>query len=242
MMIRSWKLGLIAATALVTASASGSAASLQVMPINIEVLAPGAASTVTLSNQGGDIVNAQIRVFKWVQQDGQDQLVPTKDVVASPPAIKLTQAAKGVVRVVRLGKTPAAGEESYRLVVDEVPPPPKPGQVGVGFTVRYSIPVFFSAAGADSKLAWKATFTKGQLRLVADNSGSRHVRVASLQIVDGKGAAKTVVPGLAGYVLGNSWKLWQLKVKSVAAGGTIKIKAESDNGPIEASVQVQAAN
>ena len=49
--------------------------------------------------------------------------------------------------------------------------------------------------------------------------------------------------GLAGYVLGQSSKHWIVKnaSKSVAAGSTIKITAQGDNGPIEATARVVAA-
>ena len=119
--MRSWILGLLSATVLsVAVPAAALASSLQVAPVNIEVPAPGAASTITLKNSGSGSVNAQIRVFKWTQVDGKDQLVPTKEVVASPPAVKLGPGKSSVVRIVRRSKSPTATEESFRLVVDEV--------------------------------------------------------------------------------------------------------------------------
>jgi fimbrial chaperone protein len=242
-MMRSWTPALLAA-ALTAAPAAALAASLQVTPVNIEVPAPGAASKITLSNPGTDNVTAQIRVFRWLQAEGEDRLVATRDVVASPPAVKLAPGKKAVIRIVRLGKTPAAAEETYRLVVDEVPKPPKPGQAGVGFTVRHSIPVFFSKPGADGELTWKAKVTGGKLVLQADNAGGRRVRVASLKVVDGAGATIRFGEGLAGYVLGQSSKFWVMKgaAKSLKPGASITIIAQGDNGPIEATARVVAAN
>ncbi len=241
--MRSWISGLLAASAMLSATVA-SASSLQITPISIEVPAPGAASTVTLNNPGADTVNAQIRIFKWVQNNGEDELIATKDVVASPPAVKLAPGKKSVIRVVRLGKTPVAAEETYRLIVDELPKPVKAGSAGVGFSVRYSIPVFFSKAGDDADLSWQATVVKGQLVLKAENSGGRRVRLASLAVVNGSGKTIKVGEGLAGYVLGQSSRQWTVKgaSKAVAAGGTIKITAQGDNGPIEATAKVVAAN
>jgi len=241
--MRSWISGLLAAVAISASSAVASASSLQVSPVNIEVPAPGAASTVTLNNDGGDTINAQIRIFKWIQKNGKDELVPTRDVVASPPAVKLVAGKKSVIRIVRVIKSPAVTEESYRLIVDEVPKPPKAQQAGVGFTVRYSIPVFFSKSGEDSEISWKASMIKGQLVLTASNSGGRRVRLASLRVVNA-GKTVNVGQGLAGYVLGQSSREWAVKsgVKSIAPGGTITILAQGDNGPIEATAKVQAPN
>lgn len=244
MKIRSWMLGLSVATLLVSMPAAFAATSLQVAPVNIEVPAPGAASKVTLSNSGDELVNAQVRIFKWVQIDGKDELVPTREVVASPPAVKLQPGKKSVIRIVRLSKSPAVVEETYRLVVDEVPKPPKVGQAGVGFAVRYSIPVFFSKPGADSDVSWTASVAGGKLVVRAENTGGRRVRVAALKVTNAAGKTITIAEGLAGYVLGQSSRFWIVggKAKSIATGGTIKITAQGDNGPIEVTANVAAAN
>jgi len=242
--MRSWISGFLAATALIAAPAAALASTLEITPINVEVPAPGAVSTVTLHNPGADVVNAQIRVFKWTQRNGQDELVPTTEVVASPPAIKLETGRKGVVRIVRLSKQPASAEETFRLVVDEIPKPVKPGQVGVGFSVRYSIPVFFSRPGEEPSLTWKASSGRHGLVLEADNNGGRRVRLAALKIVSVKGRALSIGNGLAGYVLAQSAKTWTVTGagKQIAPGTTIKIIAQGDNGPVEATAKVVAAN
>ncbi len=229
-----------------TIFASGPAAlaasSLQISPVNLEVPAPGAASKITLENPGGEALNAQIRIYKWVQINGQDELVPTRDVVASPPALKLAPGKKGVVRVVRVNKSPATSEETYRLVVDEVPKPIKPGQSGVSFALRYSIPVFFSQAGLESDVAWSASFSGGKLILQAQNAGQRRVKVSALKVVNSSGKIIIVAEGLAGYVLGQSSKTWAVGGKAKSISGTIKIIAKSDIGPIEVTTNVVAAN
>lgn len=240
--MRSWIAGLLLASAATFLPAQGMASSLQITPVNIEVPAPGAASKVTLANAGSEQVNAQIRVFKWVQKNGKDELVETRDVVASPPALKLAPNGKTVIRVVRVNKTPAAAEESYRLIVDEVPTKPKVGDAGVGFAIRYSVPVFFSKPGQDADLNWSATVSNGQLVLKVDNAGGRRARLAALTVTGKGGKSVSFGSGLSGYVLGQSSRVWVAKAKAIAPGNTIKIVAQGDNGPIEATAKVQAAN
>src|SRR6266508_5911005 len=67
------------------------AATLQVAPVLVEVMAPSMASTLTLRNDGRDPVFAQIRVFRWTQEGGQERLEPTDEVVASPPSVTLAR-------------------------------------------------------------------------------------------------------------------------------------------------------
>ncbi len=240
--MRSWIAALLLASTAAVFSGEALASSLQISPVNIEVPAPGAASKVTITNSGDESVNAQVRLFKWVQKNGKDELVETRDVIASPPAIKMGAGKKSVIRVVRVSKTPATTEESYRLIVDEVPKPPKPGQAGVGFAIRYSIPVFFSKPGEDTDLNWKASVSNGKIVVTAANTGGRRVRLANLKVVGGSGKDVSFGSGLSGYVLGQSSRMWIAKSKSIKPGSSIKIVAQSDNGSIEATAQVQAAN
>src|SRR5262245_42609749 len=103
------------------AGGSALAASFQVAPLLLEVTAPGPAPPLTLRNTGSSPIATQIRVFRWSQEDGNERLAPTEDVVASPPAAELHPGQDYVVRVVRLTKSPVAGEEAYRLLIDELP-------------------------------------------------------------------------------------------------------------------------
>ncbi|MBI2717902.1 MAG: molecular chaperone [Rhizobiales bacterium] len=148
--------GTVLVMQLLAAAGAASAASLQVAPVNIEVPAPGAATTLTLENLGATVVNAQIRIFRWQQTGGRDDLVATTDAVVSPPAVRMVAGQKSVIRIVRTTKQPIAGEEGYRLVVDEIPAALKPGINGVNFNVRYSIPVFFTTAGIAPEISWRA--------------------------------------------------------------------------------------
>jgi fimbrial chaperone protein len=67
------------------AAGSACAASLQVAPVLLDIAAPAAAAMVTLRNTGATPIATQIRVFRWVQEEGRERLEPTADVVASPP-------------------------------------------------------------------------------------------------------------------------------------------------------------
>src|SRR4051812_23852746 len=125
---------------------AASAGSLQIEPVLIDITAPGAASTVTLRNEGATPINAQIRVFRWSLVDGQEKFEPTEDVVASPPSVSLTPKTQYIARIVRVTKRPVTGEESYRLLVDQLPDLSQQKNGAVNLLVRYSIPVFFGAS------------------------------------------------------------------------------------------------
>jgi fimbrial chaperone protein len=144
------------------------AASLQVAPVKVEVASPGAATSVKLRNEGTTPLNAQIRVFRWSQVNGEDKLEPTTDVVASPPLTKLSPKTDYTVRLVRVSKTPVAKEETYRLFIDELPDAANQRNRAVNLLLRYSIPVFFyPASGAPASLTWSVDHSGGKLSVVA---------------------------------------------------------------------------
>src|SRR5438094_6012930 len=216
------------------------AASLQVAPVKVEVAAPGAATTLKLRNEGTTPLNAQIRVFRWSQVNGEDKLEPTNDVVASPPIARLAPKVDYTVRLVRVNKTPVAKEETYRLFVDELPDAANQRNRAVNLLLRYSIPVFFyPAAGNPPTLTWSVEQSGGKLAVVAKNSGDRHLRISNLKLRDEKGGTVSFGDGLSGYVLGGSTRRWVVASGkgSLSAGGNIAVSAQGDLGPINASAQ-----
>ena len=219
-------------------TASSEAAQIHVRPVLVELPAPASAATLTLNNRGKGVVTAQVRVFRWTQVNGKDKLTPTRDVVASPPLLRMASGRDNVVRIVRITKRPVKGEESYRLIVDQIPEKKKKG-VGVVFAVRYSIPVFFYQPGASKpKLSWKAAKKGRNIVLTAHNSGARHERIAKLKITSTSGKTQLLSRGLAGYVLGGSTKVWT-KPARIKLRGAVTIKGQGIHGPIKAKARLR---
>ena len=240
MRLKMLKLNVLSAAnfALLALTCPALAGSLQVSPINIEMGQGISTTTENLENKGTSVITAQVRVFKWTQTDGKESLTPTTDVVASPPALKIQPGAKATVRIVRLSKATVVGEESYRLIIDDIPPPPdKPGDA-VTFAVRHAIPVFFQAPGIKSKLTWTAAIKGGELELTAANAGDLHSRLAQMTVTS-NGTVVGSLNGLAGYVMGHDASHWKFKVKGVGAGSTLSLKASSNDGPISTPIAVQ---
>ena len=229
---------------LICPAASAAAASLQVYPVNIEVKAPALASTLTLRNLNDHMAATQIRVFRWYQKNGKDFLEPTRSVVASPPAANLKPGTDYTVRIVRVDRSPVAGEESYRLLVDQIPDSALLKTGAVNLTIRYSIPVFFSNSPQLAKVSWRMTARDGHILMVATNSGQQRQKIANLVLVDSKGRVLKFGNGLLGYVLGGGSHEFNSPVlpAGYASNGQFLLKYSTDNGTFEASVASQNAN
>ena len=229
----------IAAILVAGAYAPAKAGSLQVEPVLVDVTAPGAASTITLHNAGPTPINAQIRVFRWSLVDGVEKLEATDDVVASPPSAMLAPNAKNIARIVRVSKQPVVGEESYRLLVDQLPDLSQQKNGAVNLMVRYSIPVFFGAANKKHPtLAWSVSVKGDKVTLAAHNTGDRRLRISALTVRDANGRSISLGTGLAGYALGQSTKSWTVPARGFAASGSATISAHSDGGPVQAVASI----
>ena len=221
------------AAVLATGAHPASAGALQVTPVGFE-LPPGAAAAVlTVRNGDPTPMNVQVRVFTWRQVDGRDQLTPTDDVAVSPPIAPIGPASEHIVRVVRLIAA-SATEASYRLIVDELPPPPGLGPQRVQLLLRHSIPLFFEAPGATPpKLAWTVAAGDHALTLTGANTGGRHARISNLKLLDAAGKIVAQHAGLVGYVLAGQAANWTLPTDTPAGARPVRLTADGDGGPID---------
>jgi fimbrial chaperone protein len=230
--------GIVTTALLLSQIAGASAARLLVEPILLEMNG-AAAGTLTLRNEESVESDVQTRVFRWLQADGRETLEPTTDAVASPPAIRLTPHSDYTVRIVRTATEPVAGEESYRVIVDQLPSPGRQMQRAVNILIRQSIPVFFRAGQLTrANVSWSVTSEHGQISVSAVNGGDERLRIASLQLHDGAGTVVDFGNGLVGYVLGHSSMkfIFAKPPRGFGAVGPIQLAAFGNNGTIHATV------
>lgn len=209
-----------------------SASGLQVMPTSLSLEPDRAADGLWLRNSGDALLNAQVRVYHWTQENGDDQLTPTRALVASPPMLKLDAGKSQLVRVIRTGAPPRDMEDAYRVVINELPVANEKG--GLSFVLRYSIPVFVQAPGSvDAKpvLNWNLQRKDGQLMLDVSNKGNKHAQISDVQITDTTGQQHTLKQGLLGYVLPGMHMHWELNSDSagIEVGGTLHARINGES-------------
>lgn len=226
-------------------AATASAASLQVSPISLEFAPKEQAQSLWLSNTGTVPLRAQVRVQQWTQTAEGDQLSPTRELLASPPVVEIPPGDRQMIRIIRPQGGVPAREESYRLIVDELPSaavagPGGTAPAGLQFLLRYSVPVFVSpvdplpVTGKPSDIsALSASLQSGPTApvLTVENKGTQRVKISQLVHVDQQGRRTSLVPGLLGYVLAGQRMQWPLTLpaaQALPAGGTFKAKINAD--------------
>ncbi|MCU7695911.1 fimbria/pilus periplasmic chaperone [Acinetobacter sp. AYS6] len=162
------------------------AASIRLSPVSVEILNDQAASSISLYNQSNESTDLQVRVFEWRQNAGQDQLIPTDEIAISPPFLKLQPNDSYNLRVVRINPGPVSGEQTYRIIIDELPKPVDSRKVdqGVNVLLRSSLPVFVVNKDAITKINWSIQQEQTNSYITIHNVGNRHALLSNLTLVD----------------------------------------------------------
>ena len=230
--------GAILALAGVTlAMAQPTAVGLTILPVTIRLESNEPAATLTIHNQRDNDLRFQIRAFAWSQEHGTDQLTPSDALLVSPPLGVAKAGADQTVRMLLRG--PAQGKEAtYRILFDEIPPPPSPGTITIA--IRFSIPVFAEPPSlAPPHLVWSVESDGRESFLVAVNDGGSHQAVRDIALISSSG--QTLKVESAGpYVLAGSTRRWRI-LGLRSTGETVHLTAHTDTGSVDQTVAVRNA-
>jgi fimbrial chaperone protein len=152
------------------AAARADASSFSVNPTQVALSAKLTSALLTIRNETDEPLRFQLSVSAWSQSlTGEMQLTPTSEIIFFPALLALGPKEERKIRVGAV-VAPGAVEKTYRLSVNELPPPEKPGQTGIRMLTKMSIPIFLGPA-----------VKKGQatLRELALRSGSFTFRLAN---------------------------------------------------------------
>ncbi|MGV6939712.1 fimbrial biogenesis chaperone [Stenotrophomonas maltophilia] len=234
---RPWRATGVALLALsLLAAAPAGATSLQVAPTSLQLEARQRAGELWLTNSGTSPVRLQVRVFRWVQQDGQEQLLPTEELLATPPMQELGAGQQQLVRVMRPNHEPPATQQYYRLIVDEVPDLATRAN-GMQFVLRYSIPVFVQPSGGKLAPRLQASLVRlkdGRNGVEVANTGNSYAQIADLALGSVQ-RPRIVHPGLLGYVLPGQVMRWPIERTAIDRDNdqiTAKLNGESEQTPL----------
>jgi fimbrial chaperone protein len=228
---------LIAAAA--AAIAPAGASTFNISPIRAELTGAHRTEALTITNADDNPVVVQIRVVSWSQASGTEQLVDTRELLATPPVLQIPAMGQQIVRVALRRDPDPAQELTYRVIFEEVPQAAPKDFVGLRVALHLSIPVFVAPAHgkASPAVQWDSRWLpNGQLELAATNSGSGH-----LQITDFEARFPGSLMPLRGvtskYVLPGSRMSWTLTPPADATRkGAIPIHGHSDQGEFSADV------
>lgn len=223
---------------------AGAASTFHVSPVRVELGAGRGSVALTVRNEGDAPTVIQTQVVEWSQQEGKDVYQPTSDVLATPPIFTVAPGAAQIARVA-LRRAPDPGRElAYRIFLQEVPGPPQAGFQGAQLALRISIPIFVEASKPQGlKLDWSAQRGPGgELRLVINNIGGKHVQVYDLALSSAGGAEPVYSDQSASYVLPGQRRSWVFKPIGgrTLTGDRVHVTALTDAGRVQTEIVLES--
>jgi fimbrial chaperone protein len=214
------------------------AANLAVDPVRVELSPDQATAAINIRNDSDQPTSLQIQALAWSQVDGKDVYTPTRELLVSPPIVTLAPKSEQVIRTALRRSADAATELTYRIYLQELPPPPTPGVVALQVALRIGLPVFVKpqTGKAAPNMNWRILRAgESELRVILRNHGTAHVQVSDFALY-----ASSAQPAVAGessssYVLAGQTREWLLKIErsTKITGGQLRLKAYTDAGNVD---------
>jgi fimbrial chaperone protein len=186
------------------------AASLEISPLIVTLAAGQTTTTIEVRNRGETLIAIQARSYRWTQTGNEDTLIPTQEIILSPPIFTVPAGASQTVRLLLRGGIGGTEERSYRLLLDEVPPANTLNKQ-IEMALRISLPVIVaSASSAPAGLQWRAERgPSGETQLTVTNPGPTYDRVSLIEVTLADGSHPKVIPrGKNPYILPGATRDW----------------------------------
>ena len=220
------------------------ATDLGVSPVRVTLSDKQKMGTLTVRNNGTEPVPMQLEVLNWSREEGNDVFTPTRELIVNPPIFTIPAGGSQLIRV-GLRRAPDAQRElTYRIFLQELPPPPNPDFNGTKMLMRVSLPVFvLPKVAAKPVLRWHAVRTSdGALKISLTNSGNAHIQIANFSLSLPGSAQPWITQQTSDYVLIGKSLDWILPANAdysiPKSGATIQLFAQTDAGDIEAEVLI----
>lgn len=185
----------------------------------------------------------QARMNVWSQENGkEDTIVPTDDVVVSPPIFKIQAKSRQLIRVGNLKKPDTNVEGAYRLYLDEVPAPRKPDDQSITVALRISVPVFISPliGRAKPSVSWKAEVVdEKNIKLILLNSGTAHIQITGVRAVLQDDTTLGILPEMMTYLLPQKTHIYNIKTEKPWEGEPLRVMIKSDTAPFGVETEVK---
>lgn len=218
------------------------AGSFTVNPVRVTLTDTQGIAALTVRNMGAEATVVQLDLMDWSQAKGDNVLVPSEQLLATPPLFTLPPGGSQIIRVGLRKPADANRESTYRVILREVLPE-RTDEQGLRVALQLSLPVFVVPHGRYTpKLNWKLTRTGGDgLRLTATNVGNAHVQIGSFRIMLPDERTSIANRAAPDYLLPGTSRSWDLHTNAdVTTGAPLRLHADTDAGEIRANLVLEA--
>lgn len=214
------------------ATGAHAAGTFTVSPVRIFMSPKDRAVAITVTNDGNEELVMQAEVFAWGQKPGgEDELVPSEDLILSPPILKMAPKSRQVVRLALIQKRPLDKQITYRLVVREVPEVKQAERdINMQVALAFSMPVFISPPGAKRNVMCEADRAAADtVRVSCANSGTAYAQVREVVFTSPSGE-RIAGRDVGGYILPGITRAFPIRKDGGFAAGAYKLGVSFDDG------------
>jgi fimbrial chaperone protein len=205
------------------------AGSLGISPVRIDLSERKTNAIIQVTNTADDPVTVQVHAADWRTEGTEDSFSDTNEVVVNPPVFTLAAGQKQIIRLGLRSREQSAIERSYRLILEEVPKPPKAGTIAT--VLRVMLPIF-QAPGhpVAPKLACQARIIEdGAVKLRIENNGTAHDRLKEIVLEVGAGQIQSANTA---YILPGGWREFVFRDKRLRGASYIRVGLITDAGTV----------
>jgi fimbrial chaperone protein len=211
------------------------AGTFSVSPVRIQISLKRPFTIVQVSNLSDESTLIQAHVVSWGVRDNRDVYSRTDEILLNPPIFTVEPHQKQFIRLGMLRPIRETGEIAYRLILEEVPRPPRPGFSGLRTVLRISVPIFYNAEkAARPQIAWQAGPAQIGLRITALNRGATHVQIKSLEVVPDARNLTPLRQSCSEYILPGQFRTWMIDDEQLRTASRLKLVAVTDAGELHA--------
>jgi fimbrial chaperone protein len=198
---------------------------------------------LTIKNNAEESVTLQLRAYSWIQTEtGENLYSPTKDIIFFPKILTIKKDEK---KIVRLGTRVQRGEheKTYRLYIEEIPPPKTLDTTAVRIIMKVGVPMFITPFKAKPKGSIKKIeLVKGRLSITLKNEGNVHFIIKSLTVKGYNTSEEEVFKGErgGGYIIREGTKIitFDIPERDCRRLKTLKISVDTDRISMSGNLDV----
>jgi len=230
------------ALSLLFGAAAAQAGNYGVSPLDVQFSAQQKSAVLTVTSEDKEPISLRLRAMRWTQNDkGEDYYEEASDLIFFPKRLELKAGDKKIVRV-GVNEVPASAERAYRLFLEELAPPTKPGDgvTRLSVLVNIGVPVFVSppAAKPGFTIERASVEKNGSLQLQVSNKGNSRLRLSRIVMADGTPVSEAIP---SRYVFPGVSKAYEIAIpRELCRDAKARLRVEAENANADADVALPA--
>jgi fimbrial chaperone protein len=234
---RPWFWAVVLCGGLELLSAPAHAGGVSVYPLKVILPANGTTAEFHVSNPSNEAAYVRVSAVEWRPLDEIKDAPIAPAILAAPPIFDLEPGGSQLVRLAGREAIDDGVERAYRLIVTEVPKTAGLLPNTLAIATRMSLPVFITPEGATPAPNWSIeTQDFDRPALVLTNLGGAHLDIKKVSLLKEANSPVIFATENGGHVLAGQKKEWPLDVALERLKGPILVKADTNTGPIEATI------